>query len=339
MIKILIVRPDRVGDVTTVTPVVREIRKKYPSAFIATLTKPNTAAILYNNPNIDLILTDDQSRNTFWKAVKELRRHKFTHGFVLWPNERAAYLLYFSGIKVRVGVGHKLFQLITGMKSVSRNKYIPLRHEADYSMDFARKLGVVSDNLQPEIFLTDTEKKEAEQFYEAKGILPHEKVLIIHTGSLNSAPNWSESKYLTFIKEILADNNFNNIKIFLTAREMSKEFVNDAINLSSRIMNIVEETENLRTLIKVISKTGSLISSSTGPLHIASALDVNCIGLYCCEPMRCVKRWGAISPKAVNLEVSAEYCSQNCPADQSRCAFENGISIEKVKEVLYQQIK
>jgi ADP-heptose:LPS heptosyltransferase len=339
MIKLLIVRPDRVGDVVTVTPVVREIRKKYPLAFIATLTKPNTAAILYNNPNIDLILTDDQSGKTFWKTVKKLRKNKFTHGFVLWPNERAAYLLYFSGIQIRAGVGHKLFQLITGMKSVSRNKYIPLRHEADYSMDFARKLGVVTDNLQPEIFLTEAEKEEAESFYVNKGILPNERVLIIHTGSLNSAPNWSESKYLTFIKVILADKNFNHLKIFLTAREMSKEFVNDAINLSPRIMNIVEETENLRTLIKVISKTGSLISSSTGPLHIASALDVNCIGLYCCEPMRCVKRWGAISPKAVNLEVSAEYCSQNCPSDQSRCAFENGISIEKVKEVLYQQIK
>ncbi|MDP2302904.1 MAG: glycosyltransferase family 9 protein [Ignavibacteria bacterium] len=338
MIRILIVRPDRVGDVTTVTPVLREIRKKFPTVFIATLTKPNTAAILYNNPNINLVLTDDQSKENFWSTVKELRKHKFTHGFILWPNERAAYLLYFSGIKVRVGVGHKLFQMITGMKSVSRNKYIPLRHEADYSMDFARKLGVVTENLQPEIFLTDNEIKEAEQFYEDKGILPHEKILIIHTGSLNSAPNWSELKYLTFIKDILNDNNFNHLKIFLTAREMSKEFINDATALSTRVINIVEETEDLRTLIKVIYKTGSLLSSSTGPLHIASALNVNCIGLYCCEPMRCVKRWGAISPKAVNLEVSAEYCSQNCPADQSQCAFENGISIELVKEVLLRQI-
>lgn len=336
MLRILIVRPDRVGDVTTVTPLVREIKNKYPDAFIATLTKPNTASILENNPNINLILKDDPS--SFWKTVRAIRRYEFTHGFLLWPNERSAYVMFFGGIRYRVGVGSKLFQLITGMKSISRNKYIPLRHEADYSMDFGRKLGITTDNLQPEIFLTPKEKAEAKNFLKLKGVLSNEKVVIIHTGSLSSAPNWSEQKYLQFINSILSDDRLANVKIFLTAREMSNVFIDSALKLSPRVFNIVKETDDLRMLIKVISNASSLIGSSTGPLHLASALNVNCIGLYCCEPMRCVKRWGAISPKAVNLEISEDYCKSNCSPDKKTCAFENGISIERVIQILINQL-
>lgn len=339
MQKFLLIRPDRVGDVVSMTPVIRELRRTYPDSFIATLTKTNTSAVLLNNPHINLILNDDYSPGGFWRTVKELRKHEFTHGLLMWPNERAAYQMFFAGIQIKIGVGHKLYQLFTGIKSVSRNKYIPVRHEADYSMDLARKIGVVSENLTPEIFLSDKERSEAKDFYKQRGVLNHEKVLVIHTGSLSSAPNWSESKYLSFVKYLINDDHFNNVKLFFTAREMSANFIDNAIALSpNRIFNIVNDTENLRTLIKIISAADSLICSSTGPLHLASALGINCIGLYCREDMRCVKRWGALSPLAVNLEISKEYCEQNCSENQQSCSFENGISIEDVISVLKKQL-
>ena len=69
--RILIVRTDRVGDVVMITAIPREIKKAFPDTYVATLTQPNTARILENNPYIDEIITDDLSKDTFWKVTKE----------------------------------------------------------------------------------------------------------------------------------------------------------------------------------------------------------------------------------------------------------------------------
>ena len=203
--RILIVRTDRVGDVVMITPMIREIRKRFPDSFIATLTTPNTKDILLNNPHLDTAITDDLKKDSFGDVVKEIRRNKFTHGLLVMPTERAAYQMFLAGVKNRFGVGRKLYEVITLMKSVSRNKYIPLRHEADYCMDMARAIGVETDDLTPEIFLTAEEKEEWGRMMNNLNVSYSDLKIIIHTGSGNSSKNWSEEKYLKLISEVLRE--------------------------------------------------------------------------------------------------------------------------------------
>ncbi len=331
MKRILLVRTDRVGDVVFITPVIREIRKTFPDAFIATLTRPHTQKLMLNNPHLDATITDDLDKESFWRVVKELRKYKFTHGLLMMPTERAAYQMFLAGIKNRIGVGHKLYEVITGMKSVSRNKYIPLRHEADYCMDLARRIGVKTDNIKMEIFVTDEEKKDADIFLENAGVPINFKKIIVHSGSLGSAPNWSEKKYLSLLKGILAEKSLGNTKVLLTAREMSRDFVNKALSLDAqRIKNISDSTDDLRDLIKIISRADVFIGPSTGPLHIADALGVKSVGLFCHRPMDKIEHYGILNGVSLNLEISDHYCRNNCSADQNTCAFENGIDTETV---------
>ncbi len=46
---------------------------------------------------------------------------------MLLPNERLNWILFFSGIPNRIGVGHKLYQFLSFSKYVDRKKYIPLQ--------------------------------------------------------------------------------------------------------------------------------------------------------------------------------------------------------------------
>ncbi|MEO8664283.1 MAG: glycosyltransferase family 9 protein [Ignavibacteria bacterium] len=329
--RILIVRTDRVGDVVMITPMIREIRKTFPDSFIATLTTPNTQDILINNPHLDLRIKDDLKKETFWKVTNEIGKYKFTNGLLVMPTERAAYQMYFGKIKNRIGVGKKLYEMLTFMKSVSRNKYVPLRHEADYSMDLARRIGVKTNDLTPEIFLTNEEKDFGKNTLESKGVKESDHKIIVHTGSGNSSRNWSEEKYLQLIQKILEKNTLT--KIIITAKEMSEAFKQKIHSLNSNSVIFVNENINrLRDLICIISNADLLLASSTGPLHIASALNVKTIGLFCHRRMNCTKHWGALGEKAINLEVSEEYCDLNCSADKEFCNFENGISIAEVLE-------
>lgn len=313
-----------------ITAMIREIKKKYPDCFLATLTNPNTAKIMTNNPYVDEILIDDLSKKTFWKVIKQLRELRFTDGLLAIPTERAAYQMMFAGIKTRAGEGHKLYEIISGMRSVDRHGYSPLKHETDYCMDTARKIGIKSDNMSLEIYVTDEEKKEAIEILSRYGVEENDYKIMIHTGSLGSSSNWSEDKYLALIKEML-NLEIPKMKIFLTAVEMSDSFLKDIRLINDdRVIDISGNWGDLRQFIKVISVMDIFISNSTGPLHIADALNLKCLGIYCHRPMNSAKYWGIINKRSINLEVPGEYCDRNCSQDKQTCNFENGIRIDQV---------
>lgn len=166
-----------------ITPMIRELKLKYPDSFIATLTQKNTTDILVNNPYLDEMITDDLKKETFWEVTKKIRERKFTDGLLVMPTDRAAYQMFFGGVKNRIGVGRKIYEVMTFMKSVSRNNYVPLRHEADYCMDLARRIGVKTDNISPEIFLTEDEIILTSNFLKELNINSQVPNVMIHTGS------------------------------------------------------------------------------------------------------------------------------------------------------------
>lgn len=310
---------------------IREIRLRYPDAFIATLTQPYTQDILHHNPYLDLSLADDLKKETFWDVVRELRTHRFTDGLLVLPKERAAYQMLLAGIRRRVGVGHKFYEVLTFMKGVSRNNYRPLRHEGDYCMDLARRIGVTTTNITPEIFLRDEERVQARAILAQYGVGDNDDKIFIHTGSGGSAPNWSEHKYFDLMKKIIEQFPEESIKIILTAREMSNDFLHRVRALHrTRIINIVPALERLRAMITLIGAADLFICSSTGPTHIADALNVPCIGIHCHRPMNCIKHWGILNARSANIEVTDSHCHIHCSDDQNTCDIEHGIFVDDV---------
>lgn len=325
--RILVVRTDRVGDTVMVTPVVRELKKAFPDSYIATLTQPKISDIFINNPYVDKIITDDLRKESFREVVKKIREEKFTHGLIVFPTERAAYQLFLGGVKKRYMTGFRLYSALTFTRGVSREKYINLKHEADYCMDLARRIGVKTDNIQPEIFITEEEKKEGLDFLENKNIQKNIFKIIIHTGSGNSAPNWSESRYLELIKMIIERYKEHDFRIILTAIEMSDKFLSDIKNLNDRrIVDISGDIKSLRMFICIISNVNLMICSSTGPIHLADALDIKCIGFFCQRTVTSSKCWGVLNSKSVNLEVTKEFCETYCGEGKPGCKIENGIT-------------
>ena len=326
--RILIVRPDRIGDVVLSTPLPREIKKKYHDSFVAVLVRKYTKDIYVNNPHVDEILLaddhEDDSLKSFFKKVLEIKKYKFTHSLTLLPTERLNYLLFFAGIPYRVGVGHKFYQFITFTKYVDRKKYIPLRHEADYCMDLARKIGIVTNDLSTEIFLTDLEKQSVKTFREE--LLDGKKYLVgIHVTSGNSAPNWEPLEYRKLIEKLLG---IQNVSLAVTDNIIPKELESlENVYYSNVGKSLRESFINFAAL-------DLLISASTGPMHIAAALKVKTLSMFCpltaCSP----QLWGPLGNDSKIVLPSKNYCQTVCPGDPKKCTFagSGGIDSEKVFE-------
>jgi heptosyltransferase-2 len=322
--RILIVRPDRIGDVILSTPIPREIKKTYPDSFVAVLVRQYTQDIYFNNPYVDkIILIDDDPQKSFWQKVKEIRKYKFTHSLLLLPTERLNYLLFFAGIPYRIGVGHKFYQFITFARYVDRKKYIPLRHEVDYCMDLARKIGVKSNNLDTEIFLNNEEKQKVNPTRE---LLKGKKYLVgIHTSSGNSSPNWTVDGYR---KLVLSLTKKVGISVVVT-----DNIIPDQLKQIESV-SYPNENKSLRESIINFASLDLLISASTGPMHIAAALKVTTLSMFCplvaCSP----KLWGPLGNKSKIILPQENYCQTVCPGDPKKCTFSGhgGIDSEKVLE-------
>lgn len=325
--RILIVRPDRIGDVVLSTPIPREIKKTFPDSFVAVLVRKYTQDIYLNNPHIDkIILIDDDPDDSFLNKVKEIRRFKFTHSLTLLPTERLNYMLFLAGIPYRVGVGHKLYQFLTFTRYVDRKKYIPLRHEADYCMDLARKIGVKPESLDTEIFLTDSEKQKV--FQNRNELLNGRKYLLgIHSSSGNSSPNWPPSEYRDFILKL---KDRTEISIVVTDNFIPEELSGlDKVSYPNIGKSLRESFINFASL-------DLLISASTGPMHVAAALKIKTLSMFCpltaCSP----KLWGPLGNKSQIVLPEEDYCRTVCPGDPKKCTFigAKGIDADRIlKEI------
>jgi heptosyltransferase-2 len=325
-LRILIARPDRIGDVVLSTPIPRQLKKTYPHCFVAVLIREYTKDIYLNNPHVDQIIiykeTPEKNKvKAFFEMVSEIRKYSFTHSFLLLPTERLNWILFFSGIKYRVGVGHKFYQFITGTQSVHRHKYIPLRHEADYCMDMARKIGVITDNLDPEIHLTEQEKLRAAEY--KKSFAGEKKFLIgVHTTHGSSSANWKPSNYKKLVAKLIQQKN---VRVVVTD-----------INIPDEIKNIdgvvYPKIESLRDLTLYLSALDLFISSSTGPMHIAAALKVRTVSLFCTLTACSPKLWGPLGNEAHIIVPEENYCATVCKGDPKNCWFEGpgGITVDSV---------
>jgi ADP-heptose:LPS heptosyltransferase len=330
-LRVLIARIDRIGDVVLSTPIPREIKKVYPDSFVSVLVKKYTMDIYLKNPNVDEIILydgeDDNNSKTFWQLAKEIKKFKFTHAFMLLPNERLNWILFFSGIRNRIGVGHKLYQFLSFSKYVDRKKYIPLRHEADYCLDMIRKIGIETKSMEPEIFLTEDEIIQRDK--KKKQFAPNgEKLIGINTTSGKSSPNLSIKEYKKLIVRLAGEKN---IRVAVKDNNPPEEVKNikDVIypNIS---LSLRESIINFSTL-------DVLVSASTGPMQICAALKVPTISMFCPLPACSPKLWGPLGNKSEIILPEENYCSTVCPGDPHICDFsgKGGIDSEKV----YQRIK
>lgn len=336
--RILVVRPDRIGDVALATPVIRALRRHFPQAYLAVLVRPATEPVLRHNPHLDAILIDDMhgahaGRAGFRDRLRMLRAQRFDTALMLLPSERHAWMTFLAGIRTRVGVGTKLYQMLTFTRTVSRNKYIPLRHEADYCMDLARAIGVASDDLALEIVATDDDRRAARAVLAAAGRRDGAPLVTLHPENGGSAPNWDPAEYVALARLLRATHPEVDVSVMIAPsnhalRAAFAELATEGVLLpdEGNVPGLPAGThvDGLRVVIGLIAESTVTVSSSTGPMHLAAGLGVKTVNLFCpltaCSP----KLWGPMGNRSEILLPADDYCATKCPGDPHVCTYAGG---------------
>jgi lipopolysaccharide heptosyltransferase II len=331
----LIARTDRIGDVILSLPMAELIKKQHKDCRITFLVRDYTKDLLLNHPFIDEVITLDEKNNKIKLSsnIKKIAKHKFGYAIVVNPSFKLTLIIFLSGIKVRIGSGFRLYSILFNRRVYVHRKYAGM-HELEFNVDLLRQIGIaekinkrnVKFNLQVDI--------ESGRWIDA--LLVQNKIdktkpmIIIHPGSGGSAVDLPIEKFKELINNILLLDKFY---IVLTGTNDEKKLC-DELKTSDKILNFAGML-SLKQLTALIKRCDIFIANSTGPLHIAAALDKYVIGFYPKITVCSAKRWGPYTTKSFVFEptIDCKSCSRKQCEKYNCMSF---ISVEKIIEKIQQ---
>ncbi len=305
------------GDVVLATAVPRELKRRFPGCHITMLVRPYTRDIFDHNPHVDNVLVDDVNAEnrgeTFWPMVKTIRRERYTHALMLLPEARYNYMTFAAGIPFRIGHGIILFHALTFVRPVMTRKFLKGRSEAEYAMDLARAMGVTTTETHPEIYLSAEEKVQCSEIRtQWQGGNPARRLIGIHSTSGNSSPNWEPEVWAELVSILVADGNG---QVVVTDYDVPAPLKNlpGVLYLS--------EGGSLRSDVVRFAALDLLVSASTGPMHIAGALNVPTLSFFCPKPSCEPALWGPKGKGAKYILPDPIYCRDQCPGNPKICSY------------------
>ena len=334
MRKILLIRTDRIGDTLLTLPVVKPIKEKWPHCKIDFLARRYTHPILENVKEISQILNyDPEGVHRGIRGHKllatEIQRQDYEIAILFYPRIGLTFALWRAGVPRRIGTSHRWYSfLLTDRVHQSRREC--LKHEVEYNLDLLKPLiqDLTSEIPQFRLAIPEKTKRELQRILTANDILG--KYIVLHPGNGDSAPNLSRDQYRTLIKQI----SLSGIRVVLTGVNSEKEY-NQILKSEFTTNNIIDLTGtlNLEQMIALLSAACGLITTSTGPAHIASAVGIPVTAFYCPAIPHTPDRWGPLenlervtTPKLTNSHCQMKQCPNGTHGCLTTCLQDDQIS-------------
>src|SRR6476620_10249433 len=176
--KLLVVQPSWVGDAVMATPTLRALRELYPRAEISYLLRRYVKPIYSGMPWWDRLITyrTGKTRAKAGKGIFDLaarlRSAKFDLAVLLPNSFKSALICKMAGIDrvigyERDGRGFLLTDKLLPVKE--RGKFIPTPI-VKYYLGLAHYLGSQYRDLKLQLYVTDSEKREAQQILSRGGL-------------------------------------------------------------------------------------------------------------------------------------------------------------------------
>ena len=310
----LISRTDNIGDVVLTLPLCAMIKELDSLSKITFLGKTYTKDIVCSSKNVDYFLDwSEIQTKSFKERINIFKNFSYSHVIHVFPNPHIALLTFLAKIPIRLGTVRRFYHRIfcNFLSSLSRQN--SSLHEAQLNMLLVRDLFGVNPPELEDLKNMFALSPDDSQSFPLLALLEKKKFnLFFHPFSKGSARNWTIDNFVEAINLL----NKENYEIFLTGlEEEAQEIQNKIIPFLNKKVHNIAGKISLKELMLILLKSDGFISGSTGPLHIAAALGVNCIGLFPPKyPMR-IERWGPLGKNAEALvykESPQWYCKKEC---------------------------
>lgn len=333
--KILVIRPDRIGDVILSTPVFEAIKRQFPGSHLTVFVRKNVCPLVDGLSSVNRVISfDPEGRGRhagfrgFFRLIVEFRRGRFQTAVVLQSHWKVAWALFFAGIPNRVGPWSKFYSFITFNRGVRQHRSLVEMHEADYNLQLLRTLGihVHSRMLESRVYIPPLMREQAMQWLVSQGWKSSDlqPLIAIHPGMGGSALNWPQDHYQDLVialaregYSILVTASGNELGLLRGVRERLGE-------LRERVyLYDGSHGGGISFLGALFSWAELIVAPSTGPLHLAVALGKRVVTFFSPIRVQSAIRWGPYvsEDSCASVLVPEVYCGQNFRCRLQLCNY------------------
>ena len=315
--RILIVRIDRIGDVILSTPALRAVRESFPNSELDLLVAPYTRDLVAGNPHLDRVLVHGEDALT----------SDYDMAFVLHPGIRQNRLAYRSGAGFRAGYTSwgGGFYLTHRQKD---DRAVRIRHEVESALEIVGMAGCRTGNRELEISTTEEGELAAGDFFRREGI--EGTTVVIHPGARQEYIRWKKEGFAAVADALIRGDGVN---VLLTGSQEER-------GLLEEIAGLMEEKPYtsigpaLTVLVSLISRCQVFLGNSTGPMHIAAALEVPVVATFgAVHPLDSHLVWGPWGEGHIVVRKDLD-CGDCHPTDCTHYDCMNLMTVEMVLEAV-----
>ncbi|MCM8787973.1 MAG: glycosyltransferase family 9 protein [Candidatus Omnitrophica bacterium] len=292
--KILIVRNDRFGEFLLNIPAFRALEESFPQAEIWAVINPYVKELAELTPYIERIIVWENKKHNFFEILKfsfKLKKEKFDLCIIFNPSKEFNIISFLAGIPIRVGYARKWPFLLT--HKIEDKKYLGLKHEIEYNLELVGLVGAKTEDKS--LSLKIDIEFDPPQFREYKGIVA------IHPWSSDIIKNWKIENFVELAKRISLDKNLGIV--IIGGKEnllVSEKYFGDI--KEKNIINLVGKT-NLKELASLLKRCKLLITSDSGPMHLAVCVGTRVIALFRNDiATKSARRWGPWGGQHIVIE-------------------------------------
>lgn len=273
----IIVRcPNWIGDAVMATATFQDLHSLFPSAKVMALAHTPIAELLQGIEGIDewIIFSREKRvrRQEVSRVVREIRERKPDLGVLLTRSFSSAWMLWRAHIPWRLGFRDHGRSCLINMPVC-----LPKIHQHDVLTyrSLLSPLGEISSSPKLCLKVTEEEKASLQDFLRELGVPRNAKLLLINPGAAyGSAKCWPKESFLT-VAQGMADRSL--FPLFIGSGD-NAIWINDMLAGTS-FLSLAGKT-TIRQLMALISQSACLLTNDSGPMHIATALNVPLLAIF-----------------------------------------------------------
>jgi len=277
MNNILVVNVNWLGDAVFSTPLFKALKKTYPLARLTCLCVPRVKEVLEYCPYVDkIIIYDERGLHRFpwakWQLIRDLKKEKFDVSFLLHRSMTRALLVYLAGIPLRIGYS-KSKGLLTNPVEMKSEEI----HRCDYYLKVLEGYGIRVQDRLCELVLKEDDRRSLEAKLSKARIGLTESYVVLNTGGNWDLKRWSADSFALLAKRLTQEFG---LKIVFSGSGKDREHCQRIAQAADiRAVVLAGETSLGESLV-LYKRAVAVISSDSGPLHLAHSVGADVIGIF-----------------------------------------------------------
>lgn len=281
--RFLIVSTTGLGDSLWGTAALRSLRQSFPEAYIGLLTSPIGKEVFQNNPYLDEIFKmEDRAFFSLVSLFFALKKRRVETILLFHASQRIILpfcsllgpKMFLGTAEINKGLDHLLTEALPNKMS----------HEILRRLQIVEKAGAKHLSPSLEIYLSESDQKEADDFLARHQIPDYVPIVGMHPGAKDRFKQWDPACFIELGSRLV---NHLGCQVIVTGNASEKDLI---LQIARKIPGAIPVVGDLplRGLAALIQKMRLMVCNDTGPMHIAFAMRTPTVALFSpTDPERC----------------------------------------------------